>query len=214
MTLELRPLPYAEDALEPHLSAATMRLHHGKHHKKYVDTLNKLIAGTELESKPLLAIIGAAAADPAKIKIFNNAGQAWNHDFFWNSLSPQGGGKPAQELLQRLERDFGGFDAFKKAFKDAAIGQFGSGWAWLVDSAGHLRVMATRNAITPVVFGKTPLITCDVWEHAYYLDYRNRRGEYVDAFLDHMANWEFAMERLEKADRSDVVPDLEALEAA
>ena len=185
----LPPLPYAEDALEPVLSAETLRLHHGKHHKKYVDTLNQL-----LEKDPLPAATLEEVVRAAKGKLFNNAAQAWNHHFYWHSLSPRRQ-RPAGALLQRLERDFGSTDAFSAKFSAAAVGQFGSGWAWLVEKDGKLDVMATANADTPMAHGIKCLLTVDVWEHAYYVDYRNERERYVSAILDRL-NWEFAEKNL------------------
>lgn len=193
----LAPLPYAENALEPFISARTMECHYGRHHKTYVDTLNKLVAVSELESLPLEEVIRVTAASKDKdgVAIFNNAAQAWNHAFFWNSMKPSGGGKPAGALLAALEKSFGGYDKFRQAFLDAAAGQFGSGWVWLVSDKDGLKVIRTSNADTPVAHNQKALLVCDVWEHAYYLDYQNRRKDYVEAFLDHLANWEFAAEQ-------------------
>jgi Fe-Mn family superoxide dismutase len=196
MAFKLPPLPYSENALEPHISARTLQFHHGKHHKKYVDTLNKLIAGTELEKKPLEEIILEAADDLSKQKIFNNAGQHWNHSFFWQCMSPQGGGRPQGELADRLQADFGSFDKFSKEFTAAAEAQFGSGWAWLVVDNGKLKIMTTHDADLPMTHGERALLTCDVWEHAYYLDYQNDRAKFVEVFLAKLANWRFAQEQL------------------
>ena len=181
----LPPLPYAEDALEPVISAETLRLHHGKHHKKYVDTMNQL-----LEKEPVQASSLEDVVRNSKGKLFNNAAQAWNHDFYWHSLSPKRQ-RPAGALLGRLEKDFGSYERFADAFGAAANGQFGSGWAWLVDKDGKLQVMATSNADTPMAHGVKCLLALDVWEHAYYVDYRNERERYVSAILDRL-NWQFA----------------------
>ena len=193
MPIELPDLPYDYSALEPHVSADTLEFHHGKHHRTYVKKTNKLIAGTALAEKTLEEIIRTVAGDPAKKEIFNNAAQAWNHAFYWKSMSPQGGGEPDGALAKRLGRDFGGYDGFRNAFEEAGEKQFGSGWVWLVDSGGRLEVRKTPNAKTPIVEDRTtPLLTMDVWEHAYYLDFKNERAKYVAAFLDNLVNWEFA----------------------
>jgi len=199
MAFELPPLPYAEDALEPHYSARTISFHHGKHHAAYVNNLNGLIAGTDLESKSLEEIIRAAAGDPDKGGLFNNAAQIWNHTFFWNSMKPGGGGKPEGELARKIDATFGSLEKCAEEFKAAAAGRFGSGWGWLVLEGGELKVISTPNAETPAAQGATPLLTVDVWEHAYYLDYQNRRPDFLQAFLDHLVNWEFAAENLSKA---------------
>ena len=197
--LSLPRLPYAEDALAPVISARTVGLHHGKHQKTYIDTLNKLVAGTELSDQPLEAIIRATAGKADKSKIFNNAAQAWNHAFYWRCLKPGGGGDPAGPLRERVASAFGSVDNFRKEFSQAAVEQFGSGWAWLVAENGKLKVVKTSNADLPLVTGQTALLTLDVWEHAYYLDYENRRAEYVDALIGKLLNWEFAAENLAKA---------------
>lgn len=197
MAFKLPPLPYPETALEPHISARTLQFHHGKHHKKYVDTLNQLIEGTEFANQSLEEIILATADDLAKQKIFNNAAQTWNHTFFWQCLSPDGGGRPEGELMNRIQADFGSFDKFRQEFSTAAQGQFGSGWAWLTEDGGKLKIMTTSNAGLPLVHGETALLTCDVWEHAYYLDYQNDRAKFVDIFLSELANWEFAQQQLD-----------------
>lgn len=196
MAFELPALPYAEDALEPYYSARTFSFHHSKHHKAYVDNLNKLIAGTELESKSLEEIILLAAGDSAKAGMFNNAAQVWNHTFFWHCMKPGGGGKPSGELAARIDAAFGGYDKFVEQFKAAAVGRFGSGWGWLVLEGGELKIVSTPNAETPLAKGQKALLTVDVWEHAYYLDYQNRRPDFVQAFLDHLVNWEFVAENL------------------
>jgi Fe-Mn family superoxide dismutase len=185
----LPPLPYAEDALEPVISAETLRLHHDKHHKKYVDTANELLAKDPIQAASLEEVVRASRG-----KLFNNAAQAWNHDFYWQSLSPKRQ-RPSGALRARLEKDFGNYDRLAEAFAAAALGQFGSGWAWLVDKDGRLQVMATSNAETPMVQGIKCLLTVDVWEHAYYLDYRNERERYVSAVMDRL-NWEFAQSNL------------------
>lgn len=191
MSIEFPDLPYAADALEPHISARTFEYHHGKHHKAYVDKLNAAIAGTAYESQSLEEIIEAAykASDKG---VFNNAAQAWNHTFLWHSMSPKGGGAPTGELADAINARFGDLDAFKAAFKAAALGQFGSGWAWLVRTGDGVDIVTTGNADTPLVNGSKALLTLDVWEHAYYLDYQNKRDAYVDVFLNDLVNWEFA----------------------
>ena len=195
-SITLPPLPYAEDALAPVISERTISFHHGKHHKAYVDTLNQLIAGTEFAGRPLDAIVKATAGKSEHTAIFNNAAQAWNHAFYWRCLSPTGGGRPDGVLEERIARDFGGFDRFRKAFSEAAATQFGSGWAWLVDDESKLKVVKTGNADVPFIHGQTPLLAIDVWEHAYYLDYQNRRIDYVNAAIDKLLNWEFAEQAL------------------
>lgn len=192
MPITLPELPYAKDALEPHVSARTLEFHHGKHHQAYVTKTNELIAGTPLEGKSLEDIIVASWKDKNQ-PLFNNSAQVWNHTFFWNSMSPKGGGKPSGALAKRIEQDFGSLEKFAEEFKAAGVGQFGSGWAWLVaDSAGKLSVTKTPNAELPMITGNTPILTCDVWEHAYYLDYQNRRPDFLQTFLDKLVNWEFA----------------------
>jgi Fe-Mn family superoxide dismutase len=182
-------LPYAEDALAPVLSAETLKLHHGKHHRKYVDTMNQLLEKASPHASSLEDVVRSSTG-----KLFNNAAQAWNHDFYWHSLSPKRR-RPAGALLHRLEKDFGSYERFADAFATAATGQFGSGWAWLVDKEGRLQVVATANADTPMAHGIRCLLTVDVWEHAYYVDYRNERERYVSAILDRL-NWEFAEKNL------------------
>jgi len=200
MAFELPPLPYAKDALEPHMSANTFDFHHGKHHNAYIVNLNGLLEGNALAGSSLEEIIKATAGDAAKAGIFNNAAQVWNHTFFWSSMKPSGGGKPTGDLAAKIDADFGSFDAFKDAFKAAGATQFGSGWAWLVVGAdGKLEVVKTPNAENPMTQGKTPLLTCDVWEHAYYLDYQNRRPDFLASFLDNLANWDFAAANLASA---------------
>jgi len=197
--IELPPLPYAQDALAPVISAETLSFHYGKHHKAYVDNLNKLVAGTELADTPLEKVIAATAGKPDKAGVFNNAAQIWNHTFFWNSLKPNGGGAPTGAVAKGIEAAFGSFDNFKKEFANAAMTQFGSGWAWLAADKGTLKVVKTPNAETPLTAGLTPLVTIDVWEHAYYLDYQNRRADFVAAVIDKLLNWEFANANLARA---------------
>ena len=192
----LPPLPYADNALSPVISGHTIGFHYSRHHKGYVDKLNKLIAGTEFADLPLTAIVAATAGKADKSGIFNNAAQVWNHTFYWHSLRPKGGGEPPAALKQKIDAAFGSVEAFKKELSAAAIGQFGSGWAWLVADGDKLKVVKTANAETPVTTGVTPLLTIDVWEHAYYLDYQNKRADYVAAVLDKLINWEFAAKNL------------------
>lgn len=198
MAFEQSPLPYAVDALEPYgMKAETFEYHYGKHHKAYVDNLNNLIKDKpEYEGKSLEDVIRSSYGDPAKAGIFNNAAQVWNHTFFWNSLKPAGGGAPSGELAARIDAAFGSFDKFKEAFSTAAATQFGSGWAWLVEEAGTLKVTKTPNAEDPLVHGQKPLLTLDVWEHAYYIDFRNARPAFIKNFLDNLVNWEFAAKNL------------------
>jgi superoxide dismutase, Fe-Mn family len=192
----LPPLPYADNALEPVISANTLGFHYGKHHKGYVDNLNKLLAGSEMGEWPLEKIVLATVGQLDKTAIFNNAAQIWNHTFYWQSLRAKGGGIPPAALKQRLEADFGSVEACRKEISTAAMTQFGSGWAWLVEEAGKLKVVKTANAELPLTQGMKPLLTIDVWEHAYYLDYQNRRADYVNAVLDKLINWEFALQNL------------------
>jgi Fe-Mn family superoxide dismutase len=198
MTYELPPLPYADTALEPIYSAKTISFHHGKHHKAYVDNLNKLVANTRIDGLPLESVIDIAAKNSEMTGVFNNAAQIWNHTFFWNSMKPGGGGKPSGELAKKIDEAFGSYEKFAEQFKAAAVGRFGSGWAWLVVDGGALKIVSTPNAETPITKGQTPLITVDVWEHAYYLDYQNRRPDFVQAFLDKLVNWDFAAANLPK----------------
>ena len=191
MAFALPPLPWAENALEPVTSARTISFHYGKHHQAYVDNLNKLVAGTDLEGKSLEEVIAAAAGDPAKAGVFNNAAQVWNHTFFWQSMKPGGGGAPSGALADKIAATFGGLDTFVEQFKAAGVGRFGSGWAWLVLDGGALKIVTTPNAEMPAPPVK-PLLTCDVWEHAYYLDFQNRRPDFVQAFCDSLVNWDFA----------------------
>ncbi|MEW6713657.1 MAG: superoxide dismutase [Nitrospirota bacterium] len=192
----LPPLPYADNALAPVISANTIGFHYGKHHKTYVDNLNKLIAGTEFENLPLERIISETAGKAEKAAIFNNAAQTWNHTFYWHSLNPKGGVEPPPVLKQKIEASFGTLDTCKKELANAATTQFGSGWAWLVLDGGKLKAVKTGNADSPLTQGIKPLLTIDVWEHAYYLDYQNRRADYVNTVLDKLINWDFAAENL------------------
>lgn len=193
MTFTLPPLPYDKKALEPHISAQTFDFHHGKHHQAYVTKLNELIAGTEFEKMPIEEIITKTHGDDSKAAIFNNAAQHWNHSFFWQCLTPNGGGKPSGELAKKIDSDLGGYDKFAADFKAAAMAQFGSGWAWLTaDKSGKLKIVKTSNAHLPLAHGERALLTVDVWEHAYYLDYQNRRPDFVQTCLDKLLNWEFA----------------------
>ncbi len=190
MKHELPPLPYPMDALEPHISRETLEYHYGKHHNTYVVNLNNLIQGTEFENMTLEEIILKASGP-----IFNNAAQVWNHTFYWNSLSPNGGGAPSGAVADAINRDFGSFDAFKEAFSKAAVTLFGSGWAWLVKNGNKLEIVQAQNAGNPMTDGKKPILTCDVWEHAYYIDYRNARPKYVENFWN-LVNWDFANQNL------------------
>jgi len=193
---QLPPLPWAENALDPVISARTIGLHYGKHHATYVKKLNELVAGTRYADMPLEQVVRETAGKEQKI--FNNAAQAWNHAFYWNCLK-KGAAKPAGAIAARLDADCGGLDGFKKKFSEAAVNQFGSGWAWLVERDGKLDIIATSNAETPIAKGITPLLTLDVWEHAYYVDYENRRPEHVKAVVDQLLNWEFAAQQLDQA---------------
>ena len=193
----LPALPYAQEALEPYVSARTMSFHYAKHHRAYVDNLNKLVAGAPWAAgMPLERVVLESAGKTDKTAVFNNAAQAWNHAFFWKSMKPGGGSLPAGRLMELIGKSFGGFDEFKNGFLTAAVAQFGSGWVWLVQEDGALKIVKTSNADTPMAHGQTALATCDVWEHAYYLDYQNRRADFVQAFLDHLANWEFAASQM------------------
>jgi Fe-Mn family superoxide dismutase len=196
-SLILAPLPYDESALEPLISARTVAVHYGKHHRNYVDQLVRLVSGTRFESMPLVDIIHATSGVSAHTAIFHNAAQAWNHGFYWRSLSPNGGGRLPAALITKVEASFGSVDAMKRQFATAAIDAFGSGWAWLVQDGTSLHVMTTSNAGTPLTERVRPLLTIDVWEHAYYLDVQNRRAEYVTGVLDKLINWQFALDNLD-----------------
>jgi Fe-Mn family superoxide dismutase len=194
--MQLPKLPYRLEALEPFLTTITMNFHYGKHHQTYVDNLNKLVAGTPFAVLPLEEIIRKTANTVDNNAIFNNAAQVWNHTFFWRSMKPNGGGLPTGRLVDMIIDVFGTFEAFKNAFVAAGVGQFGSGWVWLVQDGETVKIVKTPNADTPMAYGHNTLLACDVWEHAYYLDYQNRRKDYLTAFLDNLANWEFASSRL------------------
>ena len=191
MAIQLPDLPYAKDALAPVISANTLDFHYGKHHRAYVDNLNKLIAGTPFEKESLEAIIKKTAGDAAKAGIFNNAAQIWNHSFYWRCLKPGGGGAPTGEVAAKIAAAWGSYDKFAEELKTAGMTQFGSGWAWLVSDSGQLKIVKTANADTPIAHGLNPLLTLDVWEHAYYLDYQNRRPDYLTAVIGKLINWDF-----------------------
>jgi Fe-Mn family superoxide dismutase len=199
--IRLPRLPYGEDELAPYLSEETLRLHYAQHHRGYVRKANRLVRDTRLEKLPLVEIMRQSYRPKAcqQNDIFNNAAQVFNHTFYWNSMKPDGGGAPSDFMRRWIDTSFGDYGSFCQAFTEAATGRFGSGWTWLVLSQGRLEIMTTANAQNPMVFDKLPLLTLDVWEHAYYLDYRNRRGEYVQAFLDHLLNWDFAAANLGEA---------------
>ncbi len=201
MAFQQEPLPFDPGALEPHgMSAKTFEFHYGKHHAAYVTNLNNLTKDTELADKSLTEVIKISFQDSAKAGIFNNAAQVWNHTFFWNSLTPtSGGGKPSGAIATKIDSDFGGYDKFVEAFKTAAATQFGSGWAWLVLENGALKVTKTPNAENPLVHSQVPLLTLDVWEHAYYIDYQNRRPDFIQNYLDQLVNWDFANQNLAAA---------------
>lgn len=199
MTYELPALPYGYDALEPYMSKSTLEFHHDKHHATYVTNLNNLTKDTELAGKPLEDLIEATYNDPNKVGVFNNAAQVWNHTFFWNCMKSNGGGEPSGTLAEKINASFGSFDKFKEAFKSAGATQFGSGYAWLVIDNGELKVVKTANAANPMTNNQIPLLTCDVWEHAYYLDYQNRRPDFLQTFLDRLVNWEFVSQQFANA---------------
>jgi Fe-Mn family superoxide dismutase len=199
MAHQLPALPYSLDALEPHLSRSTLEFHHGKHHAAYVTNLNNLVAGTDLEGKSLEDTVLAVAGDAGKAGVFNNAAQVWNHTFYWQGMKPGGGGVPSGALAAKIDADFGSFDTFKEQFKAAGATQFGSGWAWLVLDNGTLKITKTGNADLPLAHGQKALLTMDVWEHAYYLDYQNRRPDYISTFLDKLVNWDFVAANLAAA---------------
>jgi Fe-Mn family superoxide dismutase len=196
MAIVLPDLPYSKDDLAPYISANTLDFHHGKHHNAYVTNLNKLIAGTDMENLSLEDIIIKSAKDPAMTGIFNNGAQVWNHTFYWNCMKKNGGGKPSGKLAEAIDKNFGSFEKFIEEIKNAAVTQFGSGWAWLVKDGDSLKVMKTSNADTPLAHGLKTLLTIDVWEHAYYLDYQNRRPDYVSAFFENLVNWDFVASNL------------------
>ena len=196
---QLPPLPYADNALEPVISANTISFHYGKHHRTYVDNLNNLVKGTEFEGATLESVIDATAGKADKAPLFNNAAQIWNHTFYWHSMRHGGGGKPSGKLAQMIDAAFGNYDEFRKQFSATTVSQFGSGWGWLVVDGGALKVVKTGNAEVPFTKGQKPLLTIDVWEHAYYLDHQNKRAAYVDAVIDRLLNWDFAAANLAKA---------------
>ena len=196
MTLELPPLPYDQKALEPHISANTLSFHYGKHHQAYVTNYNNLVKDTPFAGKALEDVIKEVAGDSSKVGIFNNGAQVWNHTFFWNSMKPNGGGKPSGELASKIDADLGGYDKFIADFKTAGTTQFGSGWAWLVLDKGKLAITKTANADTPLAHGQKALFTVDVWEHAYYLDYQNRRPDFISVVLEKLVNWDFVAKNL------------------
>ena len=191
MAILLPDLPYAKDALAPCISATTLEFHHDKHHKAYVDNANKLIAGTELESLSLEDIVRKTVGDSAKVGIFNNTAQVWNHSFYWKCLKPGGGGLPTGPIAEKINAAWGGYDKFLEELKAAGTTQFGSGWAWLILDGGALKITKTSNADTPVAHGLKAVLTIDVWEHAYYLDYQNRRPDYIATVIDKLINWDF-----------------------
>lgn len=199
MSITLPALPYDQSALEPHISANTLSFHYGKHHQAYVTNYNNLIKDTPYADQSLEDVVKSVAGDASKAGLFNNGAQVWNHTFFWHSLKPNGGGLPTGELAAKIDSDLGGYDKFVADFKTAATTQFGSGWAWLVLDKGKLAITKTANADTPLVHGQTPLFTVDVWEHAYYLDYQNRRPDFVAVVLEKLANWDFAAANLAAA---------------
>jgi Fe-Mn family superoxide dismutase len=195
---KLPPLPYADDALTPYISARTIGFHYGKHHQGYIDKINGLVKGTEFAKDPLEEIIRKTAGHPDNLAIFNNAAQAWNHAFYWKSMRQRGGGIPRGKVAQRIDVSFGSFQNFTNEFKKAAATLFGSGWTWLVEDGKDLKIVQTINADNPLRHRQKPLLTIDVWEHAYYLDYQNARNDYIAVFLDHLANWDFAAENLDR----------------
>ncbi|ACK64521.1 Superoxide dismutase [Rippkaea orientalis PCC 8801] len=199
MGYALPELPFGYTALEPHISKSTLEFHHDKHHAAYVNNYNNAVAGSELDAKPIEEVIKAIAGDSSKAGLFNNAAQAWNHSFYWNCIKPNGGGAPTGALADKINQDFGSFEEFVTAFKAAGATQFGSGWAWLVLDNGTLKVTKTSNAENPMTAGQTPLLTMDVWEHAYYLDYQNKRPAYIDTFVEKLINWDFVAENFAKA---------------
>jgi len=202
----LPALPWKENALAPIISANTLSFHYGKHHKSYVDNLNRLVAGTALSELSLEQLMKHTAHAPERRVVFNNAAQAWNHAFFWRSLRPYGGGRPVGALKTKIEKDFGNYEAFEEQFLRVATGQFGSGWAWLVLDGNELRIVGTANADTPMAVGKSCLLVIDVWEHAYYLDYQNRRADYVVAVISRLLDWDFASEQFALAEVEQLIP--------
>ncbi|MEO0850026.1 MAG: superoxide dismutase [Pseudomonadota bacterium] len=200
MAIHLPDLPYARDALAPHMSEDTLNFHYGKHHQAYVDNLNKMIDGTAHANADLVSIVRDSANDDSKAGVFNNAAQVWNHTFYWHSMKPGGGGAPTGTIADEINKSFGDYETFKEEFSKAGATQFGSGWAWLVAKAGKLEIRKTPNAETPLTDTScTPILTMDVWEHAYYLDHQNKRPAYMSTFLDNLVNWDFANENLSAA---------------
>lgn len=199
MPFQQPALPYDFNALEPHMSAKTFEFHYGKHHAGYVTNLNNLVKDTPLADKSLEEVIKETFKDSSKVGVFNNAAQVWNHTFFWDGMKPGGGGAPTGELADKINAAFGSYDKFKEEFKNAAVTQFGSGWGWLVKDGDSLKVIKTPNAENPIAYGQVPLLTVDVWEHAYYLDYQNRRPDFVQTFLDQLVNWDFVAKNLASA---------------
>ncbi len=199
MAYELPTLPYDYSALEPSISADTLKFHHDKHHASYVTNFNNMVKESPMDSMSLEEVIKSVKGDESKAGVFNNAAQAWNHTFYWNCMKPDGGGEPTGALADKIKADFGSFDEFKTAFKQAGATQFGSGWAWLVLDNGTLKVTKTLNADNPIAHGQTPLLTMDVWEHAYYLDFQNRRPDYIDTFISKLINWDYVAEQMAKA---------------
>ena len=200
MTHQLPPLPYADNGLAPHISQQTVALHYGKHHQAYLTNLNNLLKDNPLLGKPLAEIVMAAQGKPDMMGVFNNAGQAWNHGVYWPSMKADGGGKPSGDIAAKIDSDLGGYEKFVEMFKTAGATQFGSGWAWLaLDKNKKLSVTKTSNADSPMTSGGVALIGLDVWEHAYYLDYQNRRPDYIQTFLDKLLNWDYANDNLKKA---------------
>lgn len=196
MAFTLPQLPYAKNALAPYISEQTLDFHYGKHHQAYVTNLNNLVQGTENEPKSIEELIKLSFNKPDMIGIFNNAAQVWNHTFFWNCMTQGGGGAPTGLIAEKINQAFGSYEKFASEFKQAALSQFGSGWAWLVQEGDSIKITKTANADLPIVHGQTALLTCDVWEHAYYLDYQNRRADFVQTFLDNLVNWDFVNSNL------------------
>lgn len=196
MAFTLPQLPYAKNALAPYISEQTLDFHYGKHHQAYVTNLNNLVQGTENEPKSIEELIKLSFNKPNMIGIFNNAAQVWNHTFFWNCMTQGGGGAPTGVIAEKINQAFGSYEKFSSEFKQAALSQFGSGWAWLVQEGNSIKITKTANADLPIVHGQTALLTCDVWEHAYYLDYQNRRADFVQTFLDNLVNWDFVNSNL------------------
>lgn len=204
MTFKLPDLPYDFSALEPHISARTLEFHYGKHHQTYVNNLNNFVKENYLSSLSLEEVIRQTAGDASLTGILNNAAQVWNHSFYWNCMTPNGGGSPEGVLKEKIIASFGSVEKFKERFHQAAISQFGSGWAWLIEDNGEVRISKTSNADLPLAHGQKALLTCDVWEHAYYLDYQNRRPDYVTTFLDELVNWDFVASQLSSVSSNSV----------